>query len=79
MRRCEVHNRPLQFGVARIVYGLLAPDEAYFTDQRSLFPHSNTWVGGGCITMSDDYIEVWFCPACREAEDIWNQVKKLLS
>jgi hypothetical protein len=79
VKSCEVHNIPLRLGFAKIAYGLLSRESAYFEDMPHLFPHSMSWVGGGCILSSVKVARVNFCPQCREAEVLWHQVKKLLS
>jgi hypothetical protein len=78
-QNCEVHDARMELGLAKIAYGFFATDGAYFQDQRTLFPNSNTWVGGGCIASSMNVAQVDYCPQCREAETVWHQVKKLLS
>jgi hypothetical protein len=78
-KRCEVHGLPLQAGLVEIAYGLYDFDEAYLADKEALFPNSHSWVMGGCINFGADVAQVDFCPLCREAEGVWQQVKKLLS
>src|SRR5436190_14041152 len=78
-KQCEAHWIPLQEGVAQIIYGLLEFDESYLSDRKDLFPNARSWVGGGCVTMDMDMAEVDFCLLCREAETVWEQVKRLLS
>jgi hypothetical protein len=76
---CEVHGTALELGLATIAYGLFGVNKAYMEDRRDLFPHANSWVGGGCVASDVDVAQVHFCPLCREAEVVWKQVKKLLS
>lgn len=78
-KSCRAHRFPLQVGLAKIAYGLFEFDEAYLADKRDLFPHSNSWVMGGCISSDVDVAQVDFCPHCRDAEGVWHQIKKLLS
>jgi len=77
-KNCNVHMLPLQQGLAQIAYGLYEFEEAYLDDKRYLFPNSNDWVMGGCISSDVVVSEVDFCSLCREGEVIWRQVKKLL-
>jgi hypothetical protein len=78
-RFCELHNTVLELGFSPIAYGLLAIEKEYLEDKSDLFPHANSWVGGGCVARDVDVALVHFCPQCREAEVVWKQVKKLLS
>jgi hypothetical protein len=72
---CEVHGLLLQPGLAQIAYGLYDFDERYSADMKELFPNSNSWVMGGCISGDRDMAQVEFCQHCRGAEDIWHQNK----
>jgi hypothetical protein len=40
---------------------------------RTLFPHSNRRVGGGCEVTDDSqkFAEILYCRACRAAEERW--------
>ncbi len=78
-KSCEAHGLPLQTGLAQISYGLLEIDERYLADKTDLFPNSNSWVAGGCVSSDVDVAQVDYCPLCREAEGVWHQMKKLLS
>lgn len=78
-RTCQVHGLPLEPGLARIDYGLIGVDKEYYADKRDLFPHSNSWILGGCVSSNVEVAEVDCCPNCREAEEVWFQMKKLLS
>jgi hypothetical protein len=78
-KRCEVHDSTLQTGLAQIAYGLFEFDEGYWANKKELFPNSNSWVMGGCISSDVDVAQVDFCPLCREAECVWQQIKKLIS
>jgi hypothetical protein len=78
-KSCEAHGLPLQVGLAEIAYGLYELDETYLADKKELFPNSNSWVLGGCISSDVDVAEVDFCPLCREAEGVWRQMKELIS
>jgi len=78
-KSCEAHGLPLQVGLAEIAYGLFYFDERYWADKKELFPNANSWVVGGCISSDVDVAQADFCPLCREAEDVWHQMKKLIS
>jgi hypothetical protein len=78
-KSCEVHSVPLQEGLAQIAYGLYEFDERYWADKKVLFPNSNSWVAGGCIRNDVEVAQINFCSLCREAEDVWQQIKNLLS
>lgn len=73
---CEVHGVPLQLELSNVAYGLYDEDPTYLAEKNELFPHSNSWVLGGCMTSDVEVIEIDCCRMCRDAEGVWTQMKK---
>lgn len=69
---CEVHNVPLQAGVAPVVYGLLNLDSDYLAAKKQNYPNSASFVIGGCSVEPEKARAVAFCPKCRESAPVVN-------
>lgn len=79
---CEAHGFKLERDKVDIVYGLLVlPGPGEAGEIKTLFPHSNSWVGGGreIYEESPKYAEVLYCRACRAAEEAWTRERRLKS
>ena len=61
---CVIHQERLRKDRVRIAYGLRFDSP----NDEERFPHSNKWIGGGCVPTSFRYITVMYCPTCREKE-----------
>lgn len=73
-KRCNVHARWLRRDVVPIVYGLLVHPKGYAEAWQTEFANANSYVSGGCVVMpnSPKTATVFYCPACRDAEQKWN-------
>ncbi|HWS54299.1 MAG TPA: TonB family protein [Pyrinomonadaceae bacterium] len=74
-RSCEVHGFKLERDKVRIAYGLPVLDPVGAEASGRLFPHANSWAGGGCVVTDDSpkFAEVLYCRACRAAEASWRE------
>lgn len=72
--KCEIHDEVLKKDKLPITYGLTYIGEEYRTARRELFPHSNSYLLGGCVFgESGDSEDVLYCEHCRKAESEWEQ------
>ena len=73
-KTCEVHGRLLQPMDVPVLYGLVRYDAALREAIRTLFPHANRHVLGGCFFGAiGDNAQTLVCTECREAEFAWNE------
>lgn len=64
-RVCELHGSELEWDRVGIGYGLML----YGPNDKELFPHSNKWVGGGCLGGGlPRYGLILYCRECRAVE-----------
>jgi hypothetical protein len=74
---CPVHHVPLQREKLGLAYGLVAHGPCDTLDRieakEKYFPYANSSVYGGFVrdSNSPDYIEIMYCPKCREVEKSW--------
>jgi hypothetical protein len=61
---CSIHAKKLREDKVRIGYGLI------FTGPNNdeIFPYSNKWIAGGCLSTRYKYTIVMYCPKCRDIE-----------
>lgn len=50
-----------------------AYEDALAEAQRTLFPESNWAYEVGCVMPQETRAEVYYCPACRDAEKAWRE------
>ena len=68
LKKCEVHDAVMGMDRVPVEYGLrFGEPEA----KRRLFPHSNSFIDGGCEVRNKKRSTVLFCPLCRAAESEW--------
>ena len=68
---CEVHDMLLKGDIVPLGYGLVLHRPAFKRAKNRLFPHSNSYVMGGCVVQPENATEVLYCPKCRQAESAW--------
>lgn len=74
-RVCEVHGEELLAGTVEVIDGHVDYTDDYTRAKRDRFPNAVTgpfYTQGG--PSPGPVVEVWYCPACREAETEWRQV-----
>ncbi len=73
--RCQVHGNALRLDHIRITYAVPPILIPYYNAERRYFPNACTVFYGGDVVGSDSPAEqqVWYCPACRAAEERWLQ------
>ncbi|MEP6809447.1 MAG: hypothetical protein ABI992_04335 [Chthoniobacterales bacterium] len=59
---CEVHHTPMEFRNVEVSYGLLAIGHC-----AQDFPHSLTFVSGGCLLGEEKKLPIYVCSACVSA------------
>ena len=74
---CEVHHVQMVRTSVPIVYGLpmfTARDAARYAASTNAFPHSETFVSGGCCVTSWDAhrAAIYICPECKKAARAWD-------
>lgn len=70
---CEVHHCGMQRKSARIVYGMLGT--LYTNDElKTLFPHSQEFVAGGCILGDRKTDLIFVCSQCKNAYGDWHKI-----
>jgi hypothetical protein len=68
---CEVHDVLLKGDIVPLGYGLVLPRPVCKRAKNRLFPHSNSYVMGGCVVQPENAAEVLYCRKCRQVEAHW--------
>ncbi|QDU20577.1 hypothetical protein [Urbifossiella limnaea] len=74
LRVCELHGDELMAGTAEVIGGHVAYADEYLRTRRDRFPNAASgpfYTQGG--RSPGPFVEVWYCPACREAEAAWQE------
>ena len=70
---CEVHHCRMKRSELPIAYGMLAT--LYTADEfKTLFPHSQKFVAGGCIAGDRKTDLIFVCPQCGKAYANWLKI-----
>jgi hypothetical protein len=74
---CEIHQTQMQRTFVPIAYGLIRPDaraQARYAASTNSFPHTETFVLGGCVVTDDSpkKAAIYRCPECKRAADKWD-------
>ena len=75
-RLCPIHHVPLKREKLKVLYGRVANDPCDLDRAQAMekyFPFANGVLDGGYNILTDppEYVEVLYCPKCREAEKAW--------
>ena len=64
---CEVHNVQMNKVTVDIEYGKMNYNPELRKEMVSKFPHSSTFVEGGCVVGWKQWEKIYQCPKCLEA------------
>jgi hypothetical protein len=67
-----LHGLDLQQDTVEVFHGNRDFAQSYISARNRLFPNAASGpVSTEGATFEGDKAEVWYCPACREAESAW--------
>ena len=72
-RICEVHHRPMRRELVPVIYGMLASLYSD-TELKTLFPHSQEFVAGGCLGGERKTDKVFVCAECKRSLTKWLKI-----
>lgn len=72
---CHVHGTAMRFERVPIRYGNILMSQKAAEAEQKLFPHSNSYISGGCVLPAKPAAEgiVLVCPDCRAAGEVWRR------
>ena len=70
---CEVHYVPLERGKVKVFRGHVDYSDEYNRVSIESFPNSHLSEINGPAELYGKFIDVLFCPSCRDAEKSWEQ------
>ena len=70
---CEIHETPLEQGKVKVFRGHLDYSRKYEKACIENFPNSYLSEINGPKECHGMYIDIYFCPSCREAQKVWTQ------